>query len=217
MGNFSQLNLNSMKNYSSSLSPYGGHSASTTAIADLLNPLTSSSSYTKKENEVRDLEHSDSTTNTMLMMRTNQELYNTVQHANQNSLIINELEKLLNKREFEIQELRLKYNEDLIKIERETMKFKLLFNNKEEELIGERHKVSILQKENDKIQSKLNEINQYMAELPTSDEIKEKTNEINEQKVENESLKQKIGELEKKCNKAKFFIKEKVIFYSKFI
>ena len=67
-----------------------------------------------------------------------------------------------------------------------------------------------LQKELDKLQNKLNEVNSYVSELPTKDEVNEMDQKMNDIRSENEQLKSKLGEMEKKITRAKALCREKV-------
>lgn len=66
-----------------------------------------------------------------------------------------------------------------------------------------------MQKENEKLQSKLNECNDYVGRLPTLDEVAEKEKEYRDLEFELETFKSKLLEQEKKCLKAKQYIREK--------
>ena len=113
-------------------------------------------------------------------------------------------------REYEIKELKNRHNDEFVKVDNEAKKFKKLLNEKEEELINEKSKSASLQKDVENLKIKFKEVSQYMSELPTKDEVKEKDQMTNDIRRENEHLKQKVAETEKKVAKAKLFIKEKV-------
>ena len=73
----------------------------------------------------------------------------------------------------------------------------------------DKNKQTSLQKENDKLQSKLNECNDYISRLPTLDEVNEKEEQFNKLESEVCILKAKLTEQEKKCTKAKEYIRNK--------
>ncbi|RNA40165.1 centrosomal of 85 kDa-like isoform X1 [Brachionus plicatilis] len=128
---------------------------------------------------------------------------------NNTKATISELEHLLNQREFEIQELKRKFAEESQKMDREIVQCKHLASIKEEQFVMEKTKSNTLQKEIDKLNSKLNECNRYITELPTKDELKQNENKFAELKSENDAMRQKLVEYEKKHGKAKQFIRDK--------
>jgi len=65
------------------------------------------------------------------------------------------------------------------------------------------------QKENEKLQSKLNECNEYISRLPTLDEVNDKERLIADLQFNTESLNSKLKDQEKKCMKAKQYIRDK--------
>ena len=65
------------------------------------------------------------------------------------------------------------------------------------------------QKENEKLQSKLNECNEYISRLPTLDEVNDKERLFADLQFNTESLNSKLKDQEKKCMKAKQYIRDK--------
>ncbi|CAF0930059.1 unnamed protein product [Brachionus calyciflorus] len=138
-------------------------------------------------------------------------LRNQFTSYNNTKFTINELENLLNQREFEIQEMKKNHFEDIQKLDREILHYKNLSNSKEEQLVLERNRINNNSKEIDKLNSKLAECNAYISELPTKDELKQNDDKMSAISKENENLRQKISDYEKRQNKAKQFIREKNI------
>jgi hypothetical protein len=76
-------------------------------------------------------------------------------------------------REYEIQSLKTKFNEELSQMEKELNKYKSHLKNKDEESLIEKTKYVGIQKENDKLKSKIKELNEYISKLPTMEEVTE--------------------------------------------
>ena len=72
--------------------------------------------------------------------------------------------------------MKVKYNDELNQMEKELSKYKSHLKNKDEESLIEKTKQAGIQKENDKLKSKIKELNEYISKLPTMEEVTE--NEI---------------------------------------
>ena len=83
-------------------------------------------------------------------------------------------------------------------------------STKEEDFLIEKTKHSNHQKELENLKAKLKECNEYITQLPTIDEVKESDRKFQSLENENQELKAKIVECDKKLLRAKHFIKEKV-------
>lgn len=105
--------------------------------------------------------------------------------------------------------MKKKFADESQKMDRELIQYKNMANTTNEELALEKNKSNSLQKEVEKLSSKLNEYNRYISELPTKDELKENETKFTELKSENESLKQKVADFDKRHAKAKQFIRTK--------
>lgn len=114
------------------------------------------------------------------------------------------------KKEYDIKQMKIQHEEQTVKLEKEINKFKKLASEKEEELLSERNKCGNLQKDLERIRKQVNDMNHYMKELPTKDELDEAERRVAEVRNENDGLKTRMAELDKKLIKAKMFAKEKV-------
>jgi chromosome segregation ATPase len=81
---------------------------------------------------------------------------------------------------------------------------------KEEDQFKEKNKSKNMQKEIEKLQTKLNDCNEYIGSLPTSEEFKEKENQIEQLKTDFASLQAKLVEKEKQNKRAKEYIRDKM-------
>lgn len=89
------------------------------------------------------------------------------------------------------------------------MKVKEQLSEKDQEVHKEKAKKLIMQRDLDKLQSKLKDCNDYIRQLPTIEEVATNKQNFEEQKAEMDGLRGKIKELETKVVSAKKSICEK--------
>lgn len=123
---------------------------------------------------------------------------------------ISKLELILNKREYEFQQLKQKNQEELTKLNNDINKYKALAVQKDEELLNVKSSSSAMQKELEKLQAKWKNCNDYIKSLPSASEVKQTEKQMSDLKSENDSLKSELNENESKYNRAKHFIKDKL-------
>lgn len=121
---------------------------------------------------------------------------------------MNRLEQQLNQKEYEIQENQKNYNRELDQLTQELLKAKSQLADTEGTTGKEKTKCMSLQREVDKLNLQLSERDDYIGKLPTMDEVNAEQVKFNELNVENENLKLRVKELEKKVNRAKEYIRD---------
>jgi len=124
--------------------------------------------------------------------------------------LVTELENKLNEREYEISELKSKSKHESAEWEQLNNRFRLTIEEKDKELLDWRSKTMALQKECDSLKSRVRELDNYLAGLPTQDEITFTNSRADKLASENMDLQNRLQETEKKVTKAKYYIKEKL-------
>lgn len=118
------------------------------------------------------------------------------------------LEQSLNQKEYEILENQKAYNQELDQLNKDLLKVKDQLSEKDQEAQKEKTKSLAMQRDLDKLQSKLGERDDYIGQLPTIDEVAASKQKFEDQNAEMDGLRAKIKELETKVVRAKGFIRE---------
>lgn len=105
--------------------------------------------------------------------------------------------------------MKSKFSAETSRLESEINQLRSAVNSRDEELLSEKMRYASLQKECDKLKTKLNDTNKYLAELATKEETRALKDELREAREEIERQKDELKSSENKLTKAKFAVKEK--------
>lgn len=135
-------------------------------------------------------------------------LRHTLENEKKKEDFIKDLEDLLCRREYEIEELNKKFKEDKAELERKLFKQQNNEKKAEEEIMELKNHLSNSKKVSDSKSVKLGELESYLKILPTAEEYKSTNGMLLTTKNENEKLKSELELTNKRLAKAKTLLKQ---------